>query len=189
MRRRQFIALLGGAAAVWPLAAQAQDPVRGSLATSGTGRDRILRRTAPQRLYRRPKSRSAAALVKAAPDAIIAGPARALQALQSVTHTIPLIGMTEDMVAEGVVPSLAHPGGNITGVSLLSPELDTKRQEILIEAVPGARKIAAMADANTCRRWSMRRARVALSSRFFASAGQERSHLQSTLQKRPAPRR
>ena len=56
--------------------------------------------------------------------------------------------MTEDMVAEGVVPSLAHPGGNITGVSLLSPELDTKRQEILIEAVPGARKIAAMADAN-----------------------------------------
>jgi putative ABC transport system substrate-binding protein len=89
-----------------------------------------------------------AALVKAAPDAIIAGPARALQALQSVTHTIPLIGMTEDMVAEGVVPSFAHPGGNITGVSLLSPELDTKRQEILIEAVPGARKIAAMADAN-----------------------------------------
>ena len=46
-----------------------------------------------------------------------------------------------------VVPN-GFDGGNITGVSLLSPELDTKRQEILIEAVPGARKIAAMADAN-----------------------------------------
>lgn len=72
-----------------------------------------------------------AALVKAAPDAIIAGPARALQALQSVTHNIPLIGMTEDMVAEGVVPSFAHPGGNITGVSLLSPELDTQSRSCI----------------------------------------------------------
>jgi putative ABC transport system substrate-binding protein len=78
---------------------------------------------------------------------ITAGPARALQALQSVTHNIPLNGMSEDMVAEGLVASLARPGSNITGISLLSPELDTKRQEILIEAVPGARRIAAMADA------------------------------------------
>jgi putative ABC transport system substrate-binding protein len=50
------------------------------------------------------------------------------------------------MVAEGLVASLARPGGNTTGISLLSPELDGKRQEILIEAVPGARRIAAMAD-------------------------------------------
>jgi putative ABC transport system substrate-binding protein len=90
----------------------------------------------------------AAALVKVAPDAIIAGPAVALRALQALTHTIPLIGMSKDMVAEGVVTSLARPSGNITGISMLSPELDTKRQEILIEAVPGAHKIAAMADAN-----------------------------------------
>jgi putative tryptophan/tyrosine transport system substrate-binding protein len=90
----------------------------------------------------------AATLVKAAPDAIIAGPAVALRALQGLTHTIPLIGMTEDMVAEGVVTSLARPGGNATGVSLLTPELDGKRQDILIEAVPGARRIGAMADAN-----------------------------------------
>ena len=53
------------------------------------------------------------------------------------------------MVAEGLVTSLARPGGNITGISLLSPELDSKRQEILIEAVPGARRIAAMADSNS----------------------------------------
>ena len=93
-------------------------------------------------------SKLAAALVKAAPDAIITGPAAPLRAFQSITHTIPLIGMTEDMVAEGVVASLARPGGNITGISLLSPELDGKRQDILIEAVPGARRIGAMADAN-----------------------------------------
>ena len=54
--------------------------------------------------------------------------------------------MSEDMVAEGLVASLARPGGNITGISLLSPELDGKRQDILIEAVPGARRIAAMAN-------------------------------------------
>ena len=211
MRRRNFIKMIGGAAFGWPLPVWAQEPGRvyrlafvvpsprqGPAAIASFDELRRNGFIEGQNLAVVPDGfdadyghlpELAAALVKAAPDAIIAGPARALQALQSVTHTIPLIGMTEDMVAEGVVPSLAHPGGNITGVSLLSPELDTKRQEILIEAVPGARKIAAMADANTCRRWSMRRARVALSSRFFASAGQERSHLQSTLQKRPAPRR
>jgi ABC-type uncharacterized transport system substrate-binding protein len=56
--------------------------------------------------------------------------------------------MSEDMVAEGLVASLARLGGNITGISLLSPELDGKRQDILIEAVPGARRIGAMADAS-----------------------------------------
>jgi putative tryptophan/tyrosine transport system substrate-binding protein len=54
--------------------------------------------------------------------------------------------MTEDMVGEGLAASLAHPGGNITGISLLSPELDGKRQDILIEALPGARQIAALSD-------------------------------------------
>src|SRR5436189_1942538 len=57
--------------------------------------------------------------------------------------------MSEDMVGEGLVASLGRPGGNITGISLLSPELDGKRQEILIEAVPGARRIAAMADSRS----------------------------------------
>ena len=67
-------------------------------------------------------------------------------ALQAITRTVPLVGMSEDMVGEGLVASLARPGGNITGISLLSPELDGKRQDILIEAVSGARRIAAMAD-------------------------------------------
>ena len=87
-------------------------------------------------------------LANAAPDAIVAGPELPLRALQAVTRTVPLIGMTEDMVAAGLVASLSRPGGNITGISLLSPELDGKRQDILIETVPGARRIAAMADSN-----------------------------------------
>ena len=90
----------------------------------------------------------AAVLVKAAPDAIVGGPDLQLRALQSLTRTIPLIGMTEDMVGSGLVASLARPGGNITGISILSPELNGKRQDILIEAVPGVRRIAALADAN-----------------------------------------
>src|SRR4029077_5808680 len=65
----------------------------------------------------------AAALINAAPDVVVAGPEPPLQALQALTRTVPLVGMSEDMVAEGLVKSLAHPGGNITGISLLSPEL------------------------------------------------------------------
>ena len=52
------------------------------------------------------------------------------------------------MVAARLVASLARPGGNITGISLLSPELDGKRQDILMEAVPGVRRMAALADSN-----------------------------------------
>ena len=85
----------------------------------------------------------AAALINAAPDAIVARPELPLQALK---HTVPLVGMTEDMVAAGLVKSLAHPGGNTTGISLLSPELDGKRQDILIEMVPTAHRVAAIAD-------------------------------------------
>jgi hypothetical protein len=89
-----------------------------------------------------------ASLVALSPDVIRAGPELPLRALQRVTRTIPLIGMTEDMVRAGLVASLARPGGNITGLSLLSPDLDGKRQETLIEAVPGVRKIAILADSN-----------------------------------------
>ena len=90
----------------------------------------------------------AEAMVKATPDAIVGGPEPQLRALQSATRTIPLIGMTNDMVADGLVKSLARPGGNTTGISLLSPQLDGKRQDILIEAFPGASRIAALVNSN-----------------------------------------
>jgi putative tryptophan/tyrosine transport system substrate-binding protein len=88
----------------------------------------------------------AARLVKASPDVIVAASEPYLRALQQKTQSIAVIGMTEDMVKEGFATTLARPGRNITGLSLLSPELDGKRLEILIEAVPGAPKVAVLAD-------------------------------------------
>ena len=93
----------------------------------------------------------AAAVVRAAPDAIASGPSLHTRALQQLTQSIPLVTITEDMVAEKLAASLARPGGNTTGISLLSPELDGKRQEILIEAVPRVQRIAALADSNITR--------------------------------------
>jgi putative ABC transport system substrate-binding protein len=68
------------------------------------------------------------------------------RALQTATQSIPIVAGAEDMVAAGLVASLSRPGANITGVSMLSPELDGKRQDILIEAVPSARQMAALVD-------------------------------------------
>jgi len=172
MRRREFITLIGGAATAWPLAARAQEPghttyrigfltpalresydvffyemrlngfIEGQnlivvVAAFGIQNDQI--------------PNAVASLVAASPDVIVAGPELPLRALQQATRTIPVVGMTEDMVGDGLVASLARPDGNITGVSLLSPGLDGKRQEILIEAVPGVRKIAVLADSNVAR--------------------------------------
>jgi putative tryptophan/tyrosine transport system substrate-binding protein len=81
--------------------------------------------------------------------------------------------MTEDMVGEGLVQSLARPGGNVTGVSLLSPELDGKRQQILIEGVPDARRIGAMFDAKVTQSFHIEGLRQAARSRGveFAAYG------------------
>ena len=69
--------------------------------------------------------------------------------MQLATATIPILGVTEDMVGSGLVNSLARPDSNTTGVSILATELDGKRQEILIDAVPGFRRMAAIADSNS----------------------------------------
>jgi putative ABC transport system substrate-binding protein len=168
MRRRQFLAMLGGAAAITPFAAGAQEPGRiyrlGGLIPAERTMPAIAAFFDELRLNGFVEGRNltvlpggfdiqpdkldekSAALVKAAPDAIISGPDQYTRALQKATSTIPLIAMSEDMVAEGLVASLARPGGNTTGISLLSPQLDGKRQDLLIEAVPGVRRIAALAD-------------------------------------------
>ena len=89
---------------------------------------------------------AATALVKASPDAIFAAGLLRAKALQMATKSIPLLAVTEDMVADGLVSSLAHPNGNITGISLISPDLDGKRGDLLLEAVPGLRHVAVLAD-------------------------------------------
>jgi ABC-type uncharacterized transport system substrate-binding protein len=93
-------------------------------------------------------SEFAADLVKAKVDVIYAVGDAAIRAAQRATTTIPILGSTDDMVEAGLVKSLARPEGNTTGTSILSAELDGKRQEILIEAVPGLRRMAALADSN-----------------------------------------
>jgi putative ABC transport system substrate-binding protein len=84
--------------------------------------------------------------IKQGVDAILCGGGPATRAAQEETRTIPILAVTDDMVAEGLVRLLAQPGANTTGVSILAPELDGKRQDILMEAVPGARRMAALAD-------------------------------------------
>jgi putative ABC transport system substrate-binding protein len=88
----------------------------------------------------------AATVAKSAPDVILCADDHAVRAMQGATHTVPIVGLSVDMVAAGFVRSLAHPGGNTTGVSILASDLNGKRQEILMEAVPGARRIAILAD-------------------------------------------
>jgi putative ABC transport system substrate-binding protein len=89
-----------------------------------------------------------AELVKSQVDVILVFGDAAIRAAQQATTTIPILAGTEDMVGSGLVSSLARPGGNTTGISILATELDGKRQEILIEAVPGLRRMAVLADSN-----------------------------------------
>lgn len=85
-------------------------------------------------------------LVQGAPDLIIANGPPAIRAARQATGTIPIVMSFagEDPVAAGWVASLARPGGNITGLVLLGPELDGKRLELLHEAVPDRKRIAVL---------------------------------------------
>jgi putative ABC transport system substrate-binding protein len=93
-------------------------------------------------------SQYAEELVKARVDVILTGGGETVRALQQATKTIPIVAMTDDMLRDGYVKSLARPDGNTTGVNLLVVEADGKRQDILIEAVPGLRLMAILSDVN-----------------------------------------
>jgi putative tryptophan/tyrosine transport system substrate-binding protein len=83
----------------------------------------------------------AAALVRDNPSVIVAIGPPAVRAAQYATQTIPIVASVNDLVASGFIDSMAQPGGNITGVSLLITELDAKRLEFLKEILPAARRI------------------------------------------------
>ena len=163
MDRRKFITALG-AAAVLPPAARAQEagriyrlgllipatrasiaPFFDELRINGFVEGQNLVVTGRYNVPAEQIADSVAAVMKAEPEVILSGPETYLRGLQTATRTIPLDSMSEDLVGEGFAASLAKPGGNVTGISLLSPELDGKRLEILIEAVPGLRRMAALA--------------------------------------------
>jgi putative tryptophan/tyrosine transport system substrate-binding protein len=173
VNRRNFVTLLGGAAAAWPLVARAQEPGRiyrlGAVLTSP--RDALFHVALLGELRRLgfidgqnlvvdgrgyglrvdQMEEHAAELAKSDVDVILAGGDAAVRAAQRATAQIPIVALTDDMVGQGFVRSLAKPGGNTTGVTLLASELDGKRQEILLEALPGARRIATLADTNVSR--------------------------------------
>jgi putative ABC transport system substrate-binding protein len=98
-------------------------------------------------------------------DLIMCGGDPAIRAAQRASTTIPIVALTDDMVGSGLVRSLANPGGNTTGVSVLAPQLDGKRQEILMDVVPGLRRMAALADPNTSRPRELQALREAARSR------------------------
>ena len=88
----------------------------------------------------------AQALVREKASVIVASGDAAVRAAQQATETIPIVALVDDIVASGLIKSLANPGGNTTGVSIIASELDAKRLEILKQIVPSGRRFAVLHD-------------------------------------------
>ena len=170
MRRREFITLLGGAAA-WPLAARAQQPVKmptigflgaatASVWTRWTAAfvDRLHelgwiegRTVAIEFRWAEGRasyfSEIAAEFTRRKVDAIFTAGSGPVVAAKQVTSVIPIVfALAVDPVGAGLVPSLARPGGNVTGLSVQSSDLAGKRLELLRECVPSVRTLAILAN-------------------------------------------
>jgi ABC-type uncharacterized transport system substrate-binding protein len=176
MRRRHFIKLIGGAAAGWPLVARAQQssnkiPVVGVLWHAGSaeeedvylsvlvkafsdlgyfeGKNIILEHRFPAENPDRFRS-LAQELVDEKPDVIIAVTGFGAAVTKRATSTIPIVvTVAYDVVGMGLVESLARPGGNVTGLSLMAVDLSRKRLELLKEAVPTLSRVALLVDFST----------------------------------------
>jgi ABC-type uncharacterized transport system substrate-binding protein len=171
MRRREFIALVGGAAAACPIAARAQQlamPVIGYLGPSTPSNQADWTAAFVQRLrelgwiegrtvvieYRWADGRRerateiAAEFVGLKVDVIVTGGNAFILAAKRATSVIPIVfAAAGDPIGNGFVASLARPGGNITGLSVQATDLARKRLELLREIVPGLRRIAMLTNA------------------------------------------
>jgi putative ABC transport system substrate-binding protein len=171
LRRREFITLLGGATAAWPLAARAQQPGRmrriAAMFSSAEGDpDGQARAMALQQGIEKlgwtvgrnvrvdyrwgvvdaERSRAAIAdLLALAPDVIVAGTSPIVATLQRTAPTVPVVFlMITEPVAQGFVQSLAHPGGNITGFTNMEATVGAKWLELLKEVAPRVTRVAFM---------------------------------------------
>jgi putative tryptophan/tyrosine transport system substrate-binding protein len=167
MRRREFILVVGGIAVAWPLVTRAQQPVRIGLLNSGAdsffvapfvgklaelgyleGKNIIIERKFAEGNPERLKE-FAADLVRQHVDVIVTIGTPAGFAAKRATSTIPIVfGAISDPVGVGLVMSLARPGGNATGNSLMSPELSAKRLEILRALAPTISHFAILWDSS-----------------------------------------
>ena len=174
MRRREFITLLGGAAATWPLAASAQQAERmrrvgvltGGLDKPNSGKGYPILLAELRKLgfiegqnlvieHRRTDEGTANTfaganeLVAAKADVLLAsGPELALQAAAAARPLVPIVVMAVnfDPIARGYIANLSHPGGNITGLFYRQPELAAKQLELLAEAFPERNLVAVLWD-------------------------------------------
>ena len=168
MRRRDFIALIGGAVAVWPLAARAQQPIlpvigfldsrssdgmasrlaafRQGLKEVGLVEGEnvtIIYRWAEDRVDRLPEM--ASELARQATVIVTTGGPPAAFAAKAATTTIPIVFLVgEDPTRLGLVTSLARPSGNLTGINMLANELEAKRLQLLHQLVPQVQRIAVL---------------------------------------------
>ena len=186
MRRREFITLLGGAAAAWPLAARAQQPERmrrigifmnlASDDAEGQSRNaaflqglqelgwtvgrnvRIDYRWGANNLDPDRMRKDAAELVALAPDVILAATAPIVGALRQVSRTVPIVfGGVIDPVGAGLVASLARPGGNATGFLMFEYGIAAKWLELLKEIAPGVKRVAVLRERYVGRHRPVRR--------------------------------
>jgi putative tryptophan/tyrosine transport system substrate-binding protein len=171
MRRREFITLLGGAAAAWPLAARAQQsaklPIIGLLVAGTPSSHGQWFAASVRRLhelgwiegrtvaieYRWAEGRTerfdeiAAEFVRRKVDVIVTSATAAIVAAKQATSVIPIVfAAAGDPVGTGLVASLARPGGNVTGLSIQQTDVAAKRLELLREFVPGLRRLAILAN-------------------------------------------
>jgi putative ABC transport system substrate-binding protein len=172
MKRRVFVRALGGAAVSTPLVAQAQPRqvrrvgalILGNTGALDTGFHKVMReglskagyvegrdvsldfRSAEGRLDRLPGL--AAELVAEKPDVIVALYTPCAHAVQQATRQIPIVAIVANLVETGMIASLARPGGNMTGVSLMAAEAHGKCVELLGDMLPSVRKIAALGNAS-----------------------------------------
>jgi putative ABC transport system substrate-binding protein len=171
-KRRDFLGLLGGGAAAWPLAARAQQPAKlptiGFLGPNTSSLDSRRVGAFVQRLrelgwvegrnvaieYRWAEGRTerlaefAAEFVRLKVDVIVTSGTPPVVAAKQATSVIPIVfAAVGDPVGTGLVTSLARPGGNVTGLSIQATDLAGKRLELLREVVPGLHRLAIMANA------------------------------------------